>query len=38
MAMAGGLGMEIDLSQVPVTKETLSDEILLFPKLPDALF
>ncbi len=30
MAMAGGLGMEIDLSQVPVTKETLSDEILLF--------
>jgi phosphoribosylformylglycinamidine synthase len=30
LAMAGGLGMEIDLSRVPVTEETLSSEVLLF--------
>jgi phosphoribosylformylglycinamidine synthase len=30
MAMAGGLGMEIDLSRVPAAKEPLSDETLLF--------
>ena len=30
MTMAGGLGMEIDLSRVPSAPETLSDEVLLF--------
>jgi phosphoribosylformylglycinamidine synthase len=30
LAMAGGLGLEIDLSQVPRAPEPLSDEILLF--------
>jgi phosphoribosylformylglycinamidine synthase len=30
LTMAGGLGLEIDLSQVPCASEPLSDEILLF--------
>jgi phosphoribosylformylglycinamidine synthase len=30
MTMAGRLGMEIDLSQVPVAAKTLSDDVLLF--------